>query len=89
MIKFPTVHIAESVINRILDVADSLPQGPQESAGGEPSIPPVGNTGLLGQALDEALVTPPPPLPGIEESGDPGELATGKPLLDTLLTPGS
>lgn len=89
MIKFPTVHIAESVVNRILDVADSLPQGPQESARAEPSIPPVGNVERLGLELDKALVAPQPELPGIEASPAPGETAAGKPLLDTLLTPGS
>lgn len=89
MIKFPTVHIAESVVNRILEVADSLPQGPQGSPGGALSFPSTGSADLLGPALDKALAAPTPTLPGIEASPAPGETATGKPLLDTLLRPGT
>ena len=87
MIRFPQVHIATSVVNRILEIAENLPQ---EGAGAPLSAPRVPDGAMLGAQLDAALGAPQPEnLPGIEASPDPGATAQGKPLLDTLLSPPS
>lgn len=55
MIKFPRVHIATSVVNRILAIAEGMDSLPST---GIPSTPePLAE----GDALDKALNTPPPP----------------------------
>lgn len=85
MIRFPQVHIATSVVNRILELAENLPQ---ESSGAPVSAPLVSDGSQLGAQLDAALAAPQPAeLPGLEASPDPGATVSGKPLLDTLLTP--
>ena len=87
MIRFPQVHIATSVVNRILEIAENLPQ---ESAGTPVAAPLVSDGSQLGAQLDAALGAPQPgQLPGIEASPDPGATVSGKPLLDTLLSPPS
>lgn len=85
MIRFPQVHIATSVVNRILEIAENMPQG----GAGEPlAAPRVPDGAQLGAQLDAALGAPQAaPLPGIEASPDPGATVSGKPLLDTLLSP--
>ena len=55
MIRFPRMHIAQSVANRILNVANGVGQ----SNKAPPSLPePL----PMGQALDQALTTPPQPM---------------------------
>lgn len=89
MIKFPQLHIAESVTNRILNIADGLPD--RGSRASVPTPPPsVPETRDQGAAIDAALVQPlPAELPGIGESPDPGATVGGAPLLETLLEPES
>lgn len=85
MIKFPKVHIATSVVNRILNVAEGMPRQPPGRV--DISAPPAPSGEALSVKsglLDTDLLTPPSgPLPGIEAA--PG-VVTGAPLLDTLLT---
>jgi len=56
VIKFPTIHIATSVTNRILNAmrdieAEDAPTAP----GDQPSVP---NAGPLGAALDASIAAP-------------------------------
>lgn len=83
-IKFPKVHIATSVTNRILNMADGLPdQASSAVAAPEPRIPEVGTQSAL---LDEKLAAPQPgALPGIDQAPDAGGTLTGRPLMDTLI----
>lgn len=46
-------HLADSVLNRILNFADEL------------EAPPVENPAPMGQAIDAALATPPAELPAV------------------------
>lgn len=59
MIKFPKLHIAQSVYNRILNAADEINAGEVEEAGAiaAPSLP---EAAASGQAIDIKLATPPP-----------------------------
>lgn len=68
MIKFPKLHIAQSVTNRILNVADELDDGEAQEATSivPPSLP---DRDTAGDAIDVALATPPP------EVSAPPELA--------------
>ena len=86
MIKCPKLHIATSVTNRILNIADGLPdQGSQALQTPSPQLP---DSTRLGQALDLQIAQQTPgELPGIQATPDPGALAQGAPLLDTLLAP--
>lgn len=81
-IRFPKLHIAESVVNRILNVADGIDTGPSDT----PAAPAAPNPAALevkGAALDFQLFQPPTgPLPGIENAP---EVALGKPVLPTLI----
>ena len=61
--RFPQYHLAASVVNRILNVADQVREMP------EPTQPPqLPNTTQSGQQLDKALATPPPAVPAPEGS---------------------
>ena len=86
MIKFPKLHIATSVTNRILNVAAGLPdQGSQALQTPTPQLP---DTTMQGLALDQKIAQQAPgELPGIQTTPDPGAVAQGAPLLDTLLSP--
>lgn len=85
MIKFPRVHIAKSVVNRILNMADGMPN----NAAPKPMAPRVPDTMAQGANLDAALSSPlDAALPGIDNAPEPGATASGKPLLDTLMQPG-
>ena len=53
-IRFPRMHIAESVVNRILNVANDV-QVPQNAP---PSIPASPNLIQQGAQLDQALMAP-------------------------------
>jgi hypothetical protein len=85
-IKFPKVHIATSVVNRILNVADGLPDVPRAPASAPLSSMP--DTATQSAILDEKLATSQPgALPGIDQAPDPGGTLTGRPLLETLVDP--
>lgn len=69
-IPFPKMHIAQSAINRIINTL---------SDGGQLSLPlttpEVPQPGMMGQALDVALTTPPPASgapPGTEDAAQAG-----------------
>ena len=90
-IKFPTVHIATSVQNRILNLADQLPALPADRTPPDavsPNAPAPPTTAMQGAVLDSKLMQPPADVGPVENSPDPGATLSGKPLLDTLLTPG-
>ena len=87
MIKFPQVHIATSVVNRILNVADGLPKN---QAPAFPNIPPGGvpDTSTQSANIDAGLAEPGiAGLPGLDQAPDPGATVAGKPLMATLLEP--
>jgi len=89
MIKFPKVHIAQSVVNRILETRDELRRTSAKSGGGAPApVPPpaVPDPSATGAALDVATGTPAAPA---SSPGDPAEGAidaalAGKPALDGI-----
>lgn len=56
MIRFPKMHIAQSVVNRIMNVADDLEMAQNKPAMHVPAMP---DATAQGAALDEALATPP------------------------------
>jgi hypothetical protein len=80
--KFPKLHIATSVVNRILNVADGLPSGAPAMPAPEPRLP---NTSDQSALLDAKLESPIGELPGLDQAPDPGATAGGKPLLATML----
>ena len=85
-IKFPKMHIAESVVNRLMNLADDLPEPQAATAAPVPTVP---NTALQSIDLDQALAQPVSgALPGIDQAPDPGATLNGAPLLDTVLEPG-
>lgn len=89
MIKFPRVHIAESVQNRILNLADGIPdrnQGAQDVARDAQAYVPDAQG--LGQALDMRLAQAPNPGASLEQAPDPGASLEGENLLTTFTTPG-
>ena len=86
MIKFPKVHIAESVTNRILNIAEDLDasQRPPEIR----TPPPLPDTISQSFALDQALATPPgEQLPPIGQVPNAGNVVQGKPALAAMLEP--
>lgn len=85
-IKFPKVHIATSVVNRILNVADGLADVASPLA--SVAVPDVPDTATQSAILDENIANAQPgALPGIDQAPDPGGTLTGRPLLDTLVDP--
>ena len=87
-IRFPRIHLAESVSNRILNIADGVPSSPVL-----PMAPPIQpDVPAQGAVLDAQLQTPPVPteLPeGADGAvlssalvGDDLSLAAISPLLD-------
>lgn len=89
MIRFPKMHIASSVVNRILNAADELESRyPPPVAAPAPSTPGVAaDTSGQSLALDAAISAPLGELPPLEASPDPGGQVSGKPTLSTLLQP--
>lgn len=83
MIKFPKVHIATSVVNRILNIADGIPTPGAASV----AVPDVPDSIAQSTALNQKLAEPLQALPGIDKTPDPGATVSGRPLLDTLLQP--
>ena len=62
-IRFPKIHIAASVQNRILNLADDLPALVREHPA--PNVP---EPGALGQAIDQAVATPPQAAPAPDDA---------------------
>ena len=89
MIHFPKHHIATSVTNRILNVADELEANMRASAPAPaPSVPPT-TVDVTGQslALQDAIQAPTPDVPPLNQAPDPGGSVAGKPVLATMLDP--
>ena len=69
MIRFPKMHIAASVVNRIINIRDELNSGrvtipiPVPAEAREPEVP---DPETLGIGIDEAIGTTPTELPGAE-----------------------
>lgn len=60
-IRFPKMHIAESVANRIMNLADDMRAGGFIPPGEQSPVPDVpAMPALEGAKLDQALETPPP-----------------------------
>lgn len=65
--KFPKMHIAASVVNRILNAKDEIEAGRMTSEPTEPTIPPsVPDPAMEGAQLDLNLAQPTPPMAGPE-----------------------
>lgn len=88
-IRFPKMHIASSVTNRLLNLADELEaDGIASGSLVRASAPPIADTTMQSARLDAALSTPPAPaVPPIDHAPDPGQSLAGKPLLATMLDP--
>ena len=86
MIRFPTMHIATSVTNRILNLADGIEADALSRR--RIAAPPVtGDTMAQSKALDAALSAPPGGAIPISQAPDPGQTVAGKPMLATKLDP--
>lgn len=84
MIRFPRMHIAESVVNRILNADDEL--GP--AAPVTLPEPTVADPTAAGVAIDAKLSQPASsPAPQPEDMPNAGATIEGEPLLNTILTP--
>ncbi len=84
MIPFPKIHIATSVVNRILNIADGI----EQQAPPLP-MPQIAEPSVQGAVIDaETAAGPPPNVPPLNESPDAGALLSGRPALDTILNPG-
>lgn len=89
MIKFPRIHIAESVTNRILNLADGLPdarQAGQDVARDAQAYVPDAQG--LGRVLDQKLAQAPATGATMAQAPDPGATLEGENLLTTFTTPG-
>lgn len=84
-IRFPKVHIATSVVNKILNVADGVNAAARASQLPPPAVPDVGDQSLQ---LDTALASGLPTLPGIDQAPNAGATLSGAPLISTVLEPG-
>lgn len=79
MIKFPRLHIAQSVTNRILNVARDVESSGLGSKASTPSpTPPVPDPGPMGAQVDAALAVPTSPV-----AADPAMAEAA--VVDTLL----
>jgi len=89
MIPFPKMHIAESVVNRILNVHDELSakQRTPQAPAGVSSEPVVADPTLQGVALDRALEQPAAPV--APDANVVANEATGKGALRALVAPGT
>ena len=86
MIKFPKHHIATSVVNRILNMADGI-EADRVSAAPLNAPPLPDDIALQSQTLNTALQTPPAETIPLNAAPDPGGTVAGKPLLATMLDP--
>lgn len=88
MIKFPRVHIAESVANRILNLWDDLQDSQairDAAAAMPPAIPDVpGNAPTEGMMLSQAIQQPPAQELQTPEGIGPGVVARGEDLVEQL-----
>lgn len=86
-IRFPRMHIAESALNRILNLRDELAEEtPPPAAPAAPvAAPTAPDPALQGIELDAALAAPTPPVDAPAEP-DPlvGTVARGTDLVDAL-----
>lgn len=65
------MHVAESVVNRILNAADDLERaGSTSRAPPSPHAPTVPDPTAEGAALDAALQTPPPEMPPVSDEAE-------------------
>lgn len=80
MIPFPKIHIAQSVINRILNTMDDV--GSMSMPAIEPSVP---DPTIEGAAIDEKVNAPAAPV----AAADGNEAATGEAMVESSLTGGS
>ena len=76
MIKFPKMHIAESVVNRILNAADDVAPAAPDEMPMEPAVPVP-----QGEALDAALATPPAEMPPLEDNPEGDTANALEPIL--------
>ena len=88
MIKFPRVHIAESVVNRILNVRDSVTPAPAPAVDRTPAVVPDAAT--QGAGIEETLATQPGIIDGLSEPGSDtaqaaGSILSGGSSLDGLI----
>lgn len=84
-VKFPRMHIASSVTNRILNVYDQLKhsdtaQGDQSGAVELPPQPTVPDTEEAGTALEAVLASSTPAAPELGEPGGDPAMAVGSVL---------
>lgn len=86
-IRFPKMHIATSVSNRILNIADGLPSIVPAVGTQPPMLPDVG---LQGDALNQQLNTPLPAteLPGGTDGAVVDAALNGESLVSPALAPG-
>lgn len=84
-IRFPKIHLAESVSNRILNIADGLPTAMPDVV----PAPMMPDIGTQGEALDAQLNTPPMPteLPGGTDGAVVGAALAGDSLVSPALEP--
>lgn len=83
MIKFPKMHIAESVMNRIMNAVEgNTPLNAVVSPMEDPSTPP--DPAAIGEAIEDGTVAPVP-----EVSIDPNATPEQTGLLDESLRGGS
>lgn len=86
-LKFPTMHIADSVINRILNAADGIPVVAPTTPTQAPALP---DTATQGAMIDAQLAQPVADnIPPIDQTPDPGGALTGRPVLDQIVNPES
>lgn len=89
MIKFPKVHIAASVVNRILDVASGIQDEQRVADATRAPLAPGPTVAMQSVALDQKLAQGTPDVGGIDQAPDPGATLAGDPLLQTLMKPGA
>lgn len=85
MIKFPKIHVATSVVNRILNVAEELEsQRIRRQKASMPIAPNVPDPSLQGQQIDQALSTPLAPVSGLD-----GPESIGNNVMEAVLSGGT
>ena len=84
-IRFPKMHIAESVSNRILNIADGLPSAVTMPLPMSAPVPP--DVPGQGEALDAQLQTPPGPaeLPAGADGAVVSAALGGEPMIDAAV----
>lgn len=88
MIKFPKMHIAQSVVNRILNTAEEVASNKRTQAMFSMSAPNVPDPTLEGAALDMKMAGDVPPVAAPDdplEQGIVGEAVTGGDSIDPTI----